>query len=309
MSIDEDCKKILLVVSDTGTGIPREKQELIFTRFAQIQPSTTGIGLSLAKELAELHKGSIRFESTPGMGTRFEVLLSTDPQLFNREDFSITSESKSFHKLPVIETEEEISTPKNISAINSTKILIIEDNQEIRNFLFDYLSKLFHVEEAENGSEGLKKAVELEPDLIISDIMMPEMDGIEVTQKLRSEFQTSHIPIILLTALASDDYQLKGTEAGADAYITKPFRVRYLMTKIMKLLEQRETLRQRFSTETNQVTVTLCKNEKDKEFMDKAFEIAKENIARAFFIRTMRIYSLGLLPVIPLIFLKNIVRP
>ncbi|HEY4786105.1 MAG TPA: response regulator, partial [Bacteroidales bacterium] len=285
ITIEEQTKKLTIVVSDTGTGIPLEKQALIFTRFAQIQPTTTGIGLSLTREMAELHKGIIEFQSTPGVGTAFKVSLQTDPKQFNSEDFIIASQAIEHQRLPVIDdSEDEKQTLyKDIKSLNSTKILIIEDNDEIRNYLMDYFGKYFRVEEAANGAEGLEKASEDEPDLIICDILMPEMNGLQLTQKLKSDFQTSHIPIVLLTALASPDYQLQGTEAGADAYITKPFSIKYLLTKVIKLIEQRETLRQKYTSSSNQENVLICKNDKDKEFMDKAYRIAEENITNPDF--------------------------
>ena len=281
--IDPQAQTLALIVTDNGTGIPQEKQALIFTRFAQIQPTTTGIGLSLARELADLHKGTIVFESTPGAGSVFTVNIQTDPKLYSNDDFAITSEVLEHQRLPIIDMEDDKTVPKDITALNNTKILIIEDNPEIRDYLVNYFSKYFEVDEAENGLEGLKKARETEPDLIVCDIMMPEMDGIQVTQKLKGDFQSSHIPIILLTALASSEYELKGTEAGADAYITKPFSIKYLLTKIIKLIEQREMLRQRYASSTTQENILLCKDDRDKQFMDKAFKIAEENITNPDF--------------------------
>ncbi len=283
VTIDPD-GTLKLVVADNGTGIPHEKQALIFTRFAQIQPSTTGIGLSLTRELALLHKGTIKFESKPGVGSTFMVTLSTNPKLFKSEDFTVNSQASDYQRLPVIDFEEEKAPLiKNLQALNTNKILIIEDNHEIRDYLVDYLGKYFRIEEAENGTEGLSKAIESEPDLIVCDIIMPELDGIQLTQKLKNDFQTSHIPIILLTALASTDYQLRGVEAGADAYITKPFSIKYLLTKIIKLIEQREQLRKRYSSEITFENNAICKTDKDKQFLDKAYKIAEENMTNANF--------------------------
>jgi signal transduction histidine kinase/ligand-binding sensor domain-containing protein/DNA-binding response OmpR family regulator len=281
--IDPQAQQLAITITDTGSGIPQEKQALIFTRFAQIQPTTTGIGLSLARELADLHKGKIEFESTPGAGSVFRVTIQTKPELYNSEDFAVSSEATEHQRLPVIDQEDEPIFNKDVKALNDTKLLIIEDNPEIRDYLLTYFSKYFEVDEAKDGIEGLNKARETEPDLIVCDIMMPELDGIQVTQKLKGDFQTSHIPIILLTALASSDYELKGTEAGADAYITKPFSIKYLLTKIIKLIEQREKLRQHYTSSPAQENTLLCKDDRDKQFMEKAYKIAEENITNPEF--------------------------
>jgi signal transduction histidine kinase/DNA-binding response OmpR family regulator len=285
VTIDESLKTIKIVVKDNGIGIPEDKQNLIFKRFAQIQTSTTGIGLSLTRELTELHKGEISFISKQGEGSEFTVILNTKPELFTEEEINKNADVISVNPQPhfLLEDSEEVTVTKDMEALNNNKILIVEDNAEIREYLADYLSKYFKVEQAGNGLEGLEKAIEYEPDLIVCDIVMPEMNGIEVTKKLKGDFQTSHIPVLLLTAITSDEKKMEATEAGADEYITKPFNVKYLLTKIFKLIEQRETLRKRFSTEAVPSNFTICKTDRDKSFLEKANRIAEQQMVNPEF--------------------------
>jgi signal transduction histidine kinase/ligand-binding sensor domain-containing protein/AraC-like DNA-binding protein len=280
LNVDEPSNKLTIIVKDNGAGIPEDKQKLIFTRYAPIQTSTTGIGLALSKELVELHHGTINFISKPGDGTEFTVVLSTNKELFDLTDIEINEikeESDFPHFLSEDHSNEEQEQPV-IEALNSNKILIIEDNSEIREYLADYLSKYFITDQAENGVEGLQKAIDWEPDLIICDIVMPEMNGIEVTKKLKSDFQTSHIPILLLTAINSDEKKFEATQAGADEYMTKPFSVKYLLAKVFKLIEQRELLRKRFSSEAAPINYSICKTDKDKVFLEKVNAIAEKQI-------------------------------
>lgn len=280
VTVNETDQTLKLVVKDNGIGIPDEKQNLIFKRFAQIQASTTGIGLSLTRELTELHNGEISFVSKQGEGSEFTVLLNTNPALFKEEEINQLNIKPVINQPPhfLLDESDDLPAIKEMEALNNNKILIVEDNTEIREYLADYLSKFFKIEQASNGVEGLEKAIEYEPDLIVCDIVMPEMDGIEVTRKLKGEFQTSHIPVLLLTAITSDEKKLEATEAGADEYITKPFNIKYLLTKIFKLIEQRETLRKHFSMDAAPINFTICKTERDKTFLEKANRIAEQQM-------------------------------
>jgi signal transduction histidine kinase/DNA-binding response OmpR family regulator len=280
VTTDITAQQLKIVVKDTGKGIPEDKQKLIFKRFAQIQPTTTGIGLSLTRELTELHKGQISFTSTVNSGSEFIVVLSTNPGLFDKEEIIKSTETLGVSQQPhfLQDEQEEYTEINEKDALNNNKILIVEDNTEIKEYLTDYLGKYFKVENASDGSEGLQKAIDFEPDLIVCDIVMPTMNGIEVTKKLKGDFQTSHIPVMLLTAITSDEKKLEAIEAGADEYITKPFSIKYLLTKIFKLLEQRETLRKKFSIDASPINFTICKTEKDKLFLEKANKIAEQQM-------------------------------
>ena len=170
-----------------------------------------------------------------------------------------------------------VQTPAAVP-LNRRKILVIEDDADIRELLTEELSIYFEVETEAEGKAGFEHARNADIDLIVSDVMMPGYSGLEVTQKLKSDFSTCHIPIILLTALNDPQHYLEGIESGADAYITKPFSVKLLLTRIFKLIEQRDKLRQKFSNDLSIVQPTLSANDKDKEFAEKLTRIAEEQL-------------------------------
>lgn len=152
--------------------------------------------------------------------------------------------------------------------MNKRKVLIIEDDNDIREFLKEEVGVYFEVEVAADGTSGFEKARTYDADLIICDVLMPGMTGFEVTKKLKSDFATSHIPIILLTALNSPEKHLEGIEAGADAYIAKPFSIKLLLARVFRLIEQRDKLREKFSSEPGIVRAAVCSTDRDKEFAD-----------------------------------------
>lgn len=285
---DEEKQICLITVRDNGPGVPKDKQYLLFSRFAQIDFSTsgTGIGLSLVKEFVEVHKGKVGYEDNPEGGSVFSVELSTSRAIYEGENFVTdvhqnTVKEKTETVSSAFEWEDNTTVDSKILA--NYQLLIIEDNDDVRNFLVDTFSELMIVEAASDGKQGLERAIELNPDLIICDVMMPEMNGFEVTRKLKGEFQTCHIPIILLTAHSSIEHQLEGIESGADAYITKPFSLKYIVKRVVKLVEQREQLKKRFSKEFvidgNLVNTT----DKDKQFFDQIEKILDENFSNSEF--------------------------
>ncbi len=246
------------IVKDTGMGIAPEKLEHIFDRFYQGDASSTrlqggtGIGLSLVKELVELQSGSVTVSSTAGRGTEFTVRLP----VLSASDTETTV-------LPIVtETSlspipDDISWPRDEQPATTgiqeklhtekLELLIVEDNAEMRSYIRSCIDETaYHITEAANGKEGVEKALEIVPDLIICDVMMPEKNGFEVTQAIRSHTATSHIPLILLTAKASLESRLEGLKRGADAYLTKPFSPEELSLRIKKLIELRKLLQQRY---------------------------------------------------------------
>lgn len=291
VSFDEKHQTCLISVKDNGIGVKKEKQHLLFSRFMQINFSSTGtgVGLSLVKEFIDVHKGKVWHENNQEQGSIFHVELSTNADIYKGENFIITpdpeviaADTNKNGNVPENPAEypENIQLPEiDDSTLSNYKMLIIDDNDDIRNFLTDEFSKYFMVDTAEDGKIGLQKAIETNPDLIICDVMMPEMDGFEVTSKLKEEFQTCHIPVILLTAHSSIEHQLEGIQSGADAYIMKPFSLKYLVTRVFKLIEQREQLKKRFSSEYvldgNLITTT----DKDKEFFHLMEEILGNNLS------------------------------
>jgi signal transduction histidine kinase/ligand-binding sensor domain-containing protein/DNA-binding response OmpR family regulator len=258
-------------VSDAGISIPATRQHLVFQKFTQLSfsPTGTGIGLSLTKELAELHKGTIAFHNNPDAGVTFTITLPLGDVYSPEETAALAP------YVPVEYTAEAEDIPVPSSRYN---VLIIEDNPDICEHLITSLSRYFHVHTANNGREGLAQAIALSPDLVVCDVMLPELNGLEIVQRIRNEFQTCHIPVILLTALSSGEQQLKGIDAGADAYITKPFSTRFLLTNIIRIIEQREKIRKRFANDPDFFTVHISENEADQQFLNKLHVIIDQNI-------------------------------
>ncbi|MFK7981636.1 MAG: ATP-binding protein [Saprospiraceae bacterium] len=245
---------IYLEITDSGVGIEKEQLPKIFNRFYQVDGSTTrfqegtGIGLAMVKELITLQGGTIEVTSELGEGTSFEIKLPIlEATYLDNALQPIAVTDDALPQLPALEQTVE----EAVAAISPTrerlKILIIEDNDEMRAFIREHLdTAIYEISEANNGIEGIEKAVNIIPDLVISDVMMPGKDGFEVTHTLRNTISTSHIPIILLTAKAALDSKLEGLKRGADAYLTKPFNFEELTTRIQKLIEIRQLLQQRF---------------------------------------------------------------
>jgi len=251
---EEEKEFIRLDVKDTGMGIEKDQLEHIFDRFYQADDSATraqggtGIGLALVKELVELQRGRIRVSSEPGKGTSFELFLPVLPanQARPLAENDLAAEPL---LVPDLSEEKPALAGKTAPADGQEKLelLIIEDNEEVREYIRYCLdASKYNITEAGDGEEGLEKALALVPDLIISDVMMPKMDGFDVTQAIRNNISTSHIPLILLTARASLESRLTGLQRGADAYLTKPFSPQELALRIEKLIEIRQLLRQRY---------------------------------------------------------------
>jgi signal transduction histidine kinase/ligand-binding sensor domain-containing protein/AraC-like DNA-binding protein len=285
LAVDEKNRRCLVSVKDSGIGVPKEKQHLLFSRFSQIHfpGSGTGVGLSLVKEFVDVHKGKVYFEDNPGGGAVFRVELSTDRETYAGENFVALQ--------PGVIREETVSAAGaeyeeagvDSEVLAHYRLLIIDDNDDMCGFLADGFRGNLAVDTAVNGREGLQKAIETNPDLIICDVMMPGIDGFEVTRQLKSEFQTCHIPVILLTAHSSIEHQLEGIDSGADAYITKPFSLKYVQKRVMKLIEQREQLKKRFSKEFVIDGNLINPGSRDKQFFTKIEKILDEHYADSAF--------------------------
>lgn len=292
ISIDEANKSLNVEVKDNGIGIPKEKQPLLFSRFMQINFSSsgTGVGLSLSKDFVDAHKGKIWYESNPTGGSIFHVSLSTDVTIYpdakiiEPETAPVETNVSTTEMNHIEEENSEVKLPDVDDAIISNfKMLIIDDNDDVRAFLEEEFSKYFMTYVAEDGKQGLEKAIEHNVNLIICDVMMPEMDGFEVTRQLKQNFETCHIPIILLTAHSSPEHQLEGFESGADAYIIKPFSLKILKTRVFKMIEQREQLKKRFSNEYVLDGNLITYNDKDQIFYEMIEKILEENYANSEF--------------------------
>ncbi len=280
----EEQQMIEIRVSDTGIGIEPDKQERIFDQFFQTETTGSiinqgsGIGLALVKEFVRLHNGNIKVESDLGKGSTFTVSIPVNQQL--------NYVSKEF--------EENIHESIDFSSIDENKlidgksrhgftVLLIEDNHDLRFYLKDNLRHKFKIIEASKGKEGLQKAFQLLPDLIVCDILLPEMDGIEICRKLKNDKRTSHIPIILLTAQSDTENKISGFEAGADDYITKPFSYEILESRIKNLIEQREKLKRiidkHFEINPSEIEV----ESQDEKLVKKAIELVEKNIENTDF--------------------------
>ena len=233
-----------IAVADTGYGISPEALPHVFERYYQAkgsyQASGTGIGLALVKSLAELHEGTISVESHEGQGSCFALTIGIDnayPNALHKED-SITIEERKVKRGAFAAKEEESDNKEE----TQPQLLVVEDNADIRQYITDTFSDDFLILQAENGEEGVKMAEEHNPDIIVSDIMMPKKNGIELTRQLKGDIRTSHIPIILLTAKTTDDDKEEGYDSGADSYLTKPFTTKLLASRIRNLLTARRRL-------------------------------------------------------------------
>ena len=262
-------ESIILAVQDTGLGIEADQIDRIFNRFYQVQGSGTrlqggtGVGLSLVKELVEFQKGEIKVESVVGEGTVFTVQLPVfKPTSISIDEIGDSTEA-GLDEVPLLTAESRDSTLVPDKSGTATgkgdrlKLLIIEDDKELRTFIRSCLDpKVYAIHEAPDGQAGLQIALEIVPDLILSDVMMPKMDGFEVTKAIREHLATSHIPLILLTAKAALESRLEGLRRGADAYLTKPFSPRELTLRIEKLIELRKKLQKRYQKVPRELNVS-----------------------------------------------------
>ena len=250
-------------VADTGCGIPKKDIPYIFDRFYRVAdseiPNTgSGIGLHIVQEYVQLHHGHIQVESDLGKGSSFTVYIPYTP----------------LHSEDVTTVENEIM-PNEDGAV---RILIVEDNDDFRSFLCDQLSEHYAVTSASNGKEGLERAIELLPEIIISDVMMPVMNGVEFCRILRNDIRISHTLFIMLTALSSEEAQIEGYEVGADAYISKPFNIDILLLRIHRLLELQKQRKRIFkeTVETSSEYIALASI--DEELIRKAIQCAEANM-------------------------------
>jgi ligand-binding sensor domain-containing protein/signal transduction histidine kinase/DNA-binding response OmpR family regulator len=273
-------------VTDNGSGISPVHISKVFDRFFQsleedkLYQTGTGIGLSLTKSLVELHHGKIWVTSEKWKETCFTVLLPLGSAHFNPDEMVSMSVGISVwhsHQAAFEPGQKEIKNRK--SQENLPLILVVEDNIELRNYIVSVLLVSYNVLEATNGKQGIEMVLEHLPDLIVSDIIMPEMSGIELCRKIKEEISTSHIPVVLLTAKNAVESRLEGIETGADAYITKPFNVRILEATLKNLIETRQKLFQRFSQEAFIMPKELSNNPIDQDFLERIIGYIDKNMA------------------------------
>lgn len=265
----EDSQWIRFTIANTGSMISAEHIRSIFERFYKIDMhhAGSGIGLALVKAFVELHGGTISVESDEKQGTVFTVDLpirTCETSILEDSSASPVSEASSLNDALPIEEEEELG--KNYDS-SKPSVLIIDDNADIRSYVHGLLHTDYTVIEAADGSEGIRKAMKYVPDLIISDVMMPGIDGIECCRRLKSELQTCHIPVILLTACSLDEQRIQGYDGGADSYISKPFSSQLLLARVRNLIDSHRRLKQFFGDGQTLAKEDVC--DMDKDFVEK----------------------------------------
>ncbi|MDX9729540.1 MAG: hybrid sensor histidine kinase/response regulator transcription factor, partial [Bacteroidales bacterium] len=255
VTVKKNIDSLELIVADQGTGLSREKMKKLFMRFDSeekevmtMQPGT-GIGLSLSRELAELHRAELTAESEEGRGATFRVIFRLGFAHFDNDtEFVLADGQNPLRSRRQTETMKEEEEEAEVEAHDDDEpvLLFVEDNEELRSFIKIILSDGFHVIEAGNGIEGLEIARNQLPDIIITDLMMPEMDGLELARRIKQETTTSHIPVVVLTAKTDLDTQVEALKRGADDFITKPFSSTYLKARVENILQQRKKLQELF---------------------------------------------------------------
>lgn len=285
---------VQISVEDSGPGIAPQHLEKIFDRFYKVKEngaphSGTGIGLHLTKHLILLHGGEIEVESEPGKGSTFRIRIPYGPQsaqtLKARTDIVVNQVSQPFHSDHFSFAAEENNilsenwnSPEKNRRKNDKLLLVVEDHQDLRNFICLILSEDYRVISAANGNEGLEKARIFLPDLIVSDIMMPDKNGIELVRDLKNNLNTSHIPVLLLTALVSDEYKIEGFATGADAYLEKPFNSEVLKARIKNIFATRETLQQFYTGKISQGFEGDMPDTPDQKMLAKAIRFVEKNM-------------------------------
>lgn len=266
-------------VANTGSLISAEHIRSIFDRFYKIDMhhAGSGIGLALVKAFVEMHGGTIQVESDEKQGTMFTVDLpscccTSSPDISSM-DMSSMGTSGHESSVELLEGEEEEERNYDSSRMS---VLVIDDNADIRSYIHGLLSAEYSVIEAANGSEGIRKAMKYVPDLIISDVMMPGIDGIECCRRLKSELQTCHIPVILLTACSLDEQRIQGYDGGADSYISKPFSSQLLLARIHNLIDSHQRLKQFFGDRQTLAKEDIC--DLDKDFVEKFKALIEEKM-------------------------------
>jgi len=282
--------KAFIAISDTGQGISSQSLPHVFDRFFQggagknDMQEGSGIGLPLSKELVELHGGTIEIESKEGKGTTVVLHFPLGNKHLKASEIAehLPTEKPAASIYGSDSAEDGVSQKTKIHS-EAPLVLIIEDNDDVRVFMRQRLEGAFYIIEAKDGEEGIKKALEKMPDLIISDVMMPKKDGYEVCKTLKTDIRTSHIPIILLTAKAAQGEKLEGLETGADDYLTKPFDSKELLVRVENLIRLRQQLRQRFAKSVSLKPSEVATNSMDQAFLKNALQIVEANMENEAF--------------------------
>lgn len=276
-----------IVIADTGPGLTEDQIQKIFERFYQVDNLNktyyggTGIGLEVVQNFVKLHKGKVAVNSKVGEGTTFKIILPLGNKHFSdSEVLTITDDREELPK-----AKESIETSTNtLKHEDTTKVskslLIVEDNNELRNYLKQELKQQYHVKTATNGLEGLKITHEFLPDVIITDVIMPGMDGFEFCKKIKQDMATSHIPVLMLTAKSQIDDRICGIETGADAYMVKPFNMKLVSLRLSQLITSRQLIFDKYFREISGVDEHTYSSGMDKQFIEKVLSYINENISQ-----------------------------
>ena len=282
VSVKSNADQVFIDVKDTGIGIPDDMKERIFERFVRVENASnskgTGIGLSLSRCICEAHGGTLDVESKIGEGSNFTVSI---PKYITATTMDKETNDWYFQESEALTSLEDKHFLSDLCAFNENgqlKLLIVEDDEQLRNMLIQIFKPYFSVYEAKNGREGFNIASSQTPDIVISDIMMPIMSGRELCKKIKSNFETSHIPVILLTALEGIDFEVEGYNWGADDYISKPFSIKLLFVRCINLLKNRRLMQKRFKSSENDSAQIVTTTTIDRAFLEKAISIVEENI-------------------------------
>lgn len=295
IEIRKNSSQAIVSINDTGGGIPEADIQKIFERFYQTENSSsfltlgTGIGLALAKGIVDMHHGRIEVTSEIGKGSKFALVLPLGNRHFSEEEIANTAKNEAAivsEDIPIVpsfeqvisEIEEQDVLKENIVEEEKPLLLLVDDNDDLLIMLTELFQSRYEVHIAHNGREGLEKAQQLQPDLIVSDVMMPEMSGKEMCYKIKNNVEMSHISVVLLTAQTSAEYVVEGYMFGADDYVAKPFNVKVLVARCNNLVKNKKRLIAHHANKSNMESIQIeAVNERDKELLDKCISIIREN--------------------------------
>ena len=281
---DPDGQRFRISVSDNGIGIRKEDRERIFQPFFQAEGNKpgTGIGLNIVKSIVDQHHGEITVESELGKGSTFTIILPVSQDVINETDTGKESVTTTVDDRSVTKhtTEQPLESP-TVTGSDKPTMLIVDDSEDMRHFLESNFNSKYDIITAEDGIEALHLLQNHEVSIIISDWMMPRMDGADLCRRVRQDQHTSHIPFIMLTAKTDDDSKVEGMDVGADTYIEKPFSVQYLEACIRNILQIRRRLMEKFTTQPLEPVTEIAQNPTDSEFLKKMNQIIEENFSNS----------------------------
>ena len=291
INVSQEDKYVIIEIKDTGTGIAAAEIDKIFDRFYQTERldslntgAGTGIGLALTKGIIELHHGTIRVESEPGKGSRFIITLKSGNQHFTEEQIVRDNADTNIQQQPetIVPTVEILPDSEwkeeDNKRIEDAKMLIVEDNESIKQMLVGIFETFYQVTTASDGVEALDIIQKDMPSIILSDVVMPRMSGTELCKQIKTDFNTCHIPVVLLTARTAVEHNIEGLKIGADDYITKPFNTNLLISRCNNLVNSRRLLQEKFSKQPQAFAQMLATNPMDKEMLDRAMAIIEQHL-------------------------------